>query len=213
MPIPDLRPEDGRKLTDPVTLGRWLQTRATVEVSVTDDEYAGPTDIAPARHAVDHHDGNLFAPTQTRFHGGPMSRRRVAHPPDASRKTMEGSTTCAIPLSGSPFTSGSTSSRRRDQLKCREGQVIARRLPIVLPEIDHARHAGLCHRAATSISRRITAVVEVGSRVRAALCRSLYSGIEAATCAILNAGGLTTPEMVGTVVIHVEWRAAPGAAA
>lgn len=51
VPIPDLRPEDGRKLADPVTLGRWLQARGTVEVSVTDDEYAGPTDIAPARQA------------------------------------------------------------------------------------------------------------------------------------------------------------------
>ncbi|MEU3015569.1 hypothetical protein [Nocardia asteroides] len=143
----------------------------------------------------------------------PMSRRRVVHPPDESRKTMEGSTTCAVPLSGSPFTSGSTSSRRRDQLKCREGQVIARRLPIVLPEIDHARHTGHCHRAATCISRGITAVVEVGIRARAALCRSLHSGIEADTCAMLNAGGLTSPKMVGTVVIHVEGRAAPGAAA
>ncbi|GAD83563.1 hypothetical protein FEK33_04245 [Nocardia asteroides NBRC 15531] len=41
VPIPDLRPEDGRKLTAPVTLGQWLQARGTVEVSVTDDERHG----------------------------------------------------------------------------------------------------------------------------------------------------------------------------
>ncbi|MFF0544622.1 hypothetical protein ACWEVD_11835 [Nocardia thailandica] len=38
VPIPDLRPEDGRKLTEPVTLGRWLEARGTVEVSLADDE-------------------------------------------------------------------------------------------------------------------------------------------------------------------------------
>ncbi|MFD6271602.1 hypothetical protein [Nocardia asteroides] len=41
VPIPDLRPEDGRKLTAPVTLGQWLQACGTVEVSVTDDERHG----------------------------------------------------------------------------------------------------------------------------------------------------------------------------
>ncbi|MFD3706856.1 hypothetical protein ACFWUP_27275 [Nocardia sp. NPDC058658] len=38
VPIPDLRPEDGRKLTAPVTLGDWLKARGTVEVSITDDD-------------------------------------------------------------------------------------------------------------------------------------------------------------------------------
>ncbi|WP_278261701.1 hypothetical protein [Nocardia sp. AG03] len=37
-PIPDLRPEDGRKLTEPVTLGRWLEARGTLDVSLGDDE-------------------------------------------------------------------------------------------------------------------------------------------------------------------------------
>lgn len=36
-PIPDLRPEDGRKLTTPVTLGDWLKARGTLEVSVAED--------------------------------------------------------------------------------------------------------------------------------------------------------------------------------
>ncbi|MGV9820232.1 hypothetical protein [Nocardia xishanensis] len=40
-PIPDLRPEDGRKLTEPVTLGQWLGARGTVEVSVSDDGRRG----------------------------------------------------------------------------------------------------------------------------------------------------------------------------
>lgn len=39
VPIPDLRPEDGRKLTEPVTLGRWLEARGTVEVAIGDDEH------------------------------------------------------------------------------------------------------------------------------------------------------------------------------
>ena len=38
VPIPDLRVEDGRKLTEPVTLGRWLEARGTVEVSLSDDD-------------------------------------------------------------------------------------------------------------------------------------------------------------------------------
>ncbi|MFD9546870.1 hypothetical protein ACFWBG_05775 [Nocardia salmonicida] len=41
VPIPDLRPEDGRKLTEPVTLGEWLRARGTVEVSISDDERDG----------------------------------------------------------------------------------------------------------------------------------------------------------------------------
>ncbi|MFE7719961.1 hypothetical protein ACFU44_13075 [Nocardia rhizosphaerihabitans] len=39
VPIPDLRPEDGRKLTEPITLGRWLEARGTVEVAISDDEH------------------------------------------------------------------------------------------------------------------------------------------------------------------------------
>ncbi|MFC9875066.1 hypothetical protein [Nocardia salmonicida] len=41
VPIPDLRPEDGRKLAEPVTLGEWLRARGTVEVSISDDERDG----------------------------------------------------------------------------------------------------------------------------------------------------------------------------
>lgn len=36
--IPDLRPEDGRRLTTPVTLGAWLQARGQVDVQVTPNE-------------------------------------------------------------------------------------------------------------------------------------------------------------------------------
>lgn len=51
-PIPDLRPEDGRKLTAPVTLGEWLRARGTVEVIVDADGHHGEfrfefTDLVP----------------------------------------------------------------------------------------------------------------------------------------------------------------------
>lgn len=37
VPIPDLRVEDGRKVTEPITLGQWLQAEGTVEVEVAPD--------------------------------------------------------------------------------------------------------------------------------------------------------------------------------
>lgn len=37
VPIPDLRPEDGRKVTQPVTLGQWVQASGVVEAKVTAD--------------------------------------------------------------------------------------------------------------------------------------------------------------------------------
>ncbi|MFF0634833.1 hypothetical protein ACFYTS_20255 [Nocardia sp. NPDC004151] len=37
-PIPDFRPEDGRKLTGPVTLGDWLRARGTLDVTVDLDD-------------------------------------------------------------------------------------------------------------------------------------------------------------------------------
>ncbi|MGV9409923.1 hypothetical protein ACWDOP_08420 [Nocardia sp. NPDC003693] len=51
-PIPDLRPEDGRKLTTPITLEQWLRARGTVEVSVSADGHHGEfrfefTDLIP----------------------------------------------------------------------------------------------------------------------------------------------------------------------
>lgn len=36
-PIPDFRPEDGRRLTRPVTLGDWVRARGQVAVTVADD--------------------------------------------------------------------------------------------------------------------------------------------------------------------------------
>ncbi|MCU1646993.1 MAG: hypothetical protein JWN03_7268 [Nocardia sp.] len=51
-PIPDLRPEDGRRLTTPVTLGEWLRARGSVEVTVGEDGRNGEfrfefTDLIP----------------------------------------------------------------------------------------------------------------------------------------------------------------------
>ncbi|MFE6858584.1 hypothetical protein [Nocardia sp. NPDC057668] len=51
-PIPDLRPEDGRKLTSPITLEQWLRARGTLEVSVGEDGHHGEfrfefTDLIP----------------------------------------------------------------------------------------------------------------------------------------------------------------------
>ncbi|GIF08515.1 hypothetical protein [Actinoplanes siamensis] len=37
VPIPDLRPEDGPKLTTPVTFGAWMRASGTLEVGVTSD--------------------------------------------------------------------------------------------------------------------------------------------------------------------------------
>ena len=36
-PIPDLRPEDGPKVTEPITLGRWVQAEGELEVELTED--------------------------------------------------------------------------------------------------------------------------------------------------------------------------------
>ncbi len=36
-PIPDLRPEDGRRPTDPITLGRWVKARGELAVAISDD--------------------------------------------------------------------------------------------------------------------------------------------------------------------------------
>ncbi|MEC3954073.1 hypothetical protein VMT65_13630 [Nocardia sp. CDC153] len=40
-PIPDFRPQDGRKLTEPVILGAWLEARGTLEVTVDDEARSG----------------------------------------------------------------------------------------------------------------------------------------------------------------------------
>ncbi|MFE3189673.1 hypothetical protein ACFXHA_11740 [Nocardia sp. NPDC059240] len=40
-PIPDIRPEDGRKLTTAVTLGEWLKARGTLEVTVDEEARHG----------------------------------------------------------------------------------------------------------------------------------------------------------------------------
>ncbi|MEV6064764.1 hypothetical protein AB0L62_32600 [Nocardia asteroides] len=72
---------------------------------------------------------------------------------------LESSSTCATLLSGSPSTARTTSGRRRHQLKCRERQVIARRLSIVLPQIDDARQARFSRRPTVAgIDRRIKTV-------------------------------------------------------
>ncbi len=37
VPIPDLRPEDGPKVTQPITLGQWCKARGQLQVRVSDD--------------------------------------------------------------------------------------------------------------------------------------------------------------------------------
>ncbi|MFE0251239.1 hypothetical protein [Streptomyces sp. NPDC059010] len=49
VPIPDLRPEDGPKVTEPVTLGAWLRASGTLEVGVTPDGHRGTFDFAFSR--------------------------------------------------------------------------------------------------------------------------------------------------------------------
>ncbi len=39
-PIPDVRPQDGRKCSQPITLGQWVQAKGEVTVSVTPDKKA-----------------------------------------------------------------------------------------------------------------------------------------------------------------------------
>lgn len=41
VPIPDLRPEDGPKVTAPVTFGAWMGASGTLEVGVTPDGHCG----------------------------------------------------------------------------------------------------------------------------------------------------------------------------
>ncbi|MER6214187.1 hypothetical protein ACWC5F_24935 [Streptomyces sp. NPDC001272] len=41
VPIPDLRPEDGPKVTGPVTFGAWMRASGTLEVGVTSDGHRG----------------------------------------------------------------------------------------------------------------------------------------------------------------------------
>lgn len=41
VPIPDLRPEDGPKVTTPITLGQWCQARGHLELSVSQDRKLG----------------------------------------------------------------------------------------------------------------------------------------------------------------------------
>ncbi|MGW2474464.1 hypothetical protein [Streptomyces sp. NPDC001665] len=46
VPIPDLRPEDGPKVTAPVTFGAWMRAGGTLEVAVTADGHCGTFDFA-----------------------------------------------------------------------------------------------------------------------------------------------------------------------
>ncbi|MET7570702.1 hypothetical protein ABZT04_19710 [Streptomyces sp. NPDC005492] len=39
VPIPDLRPEDGRRVTEPVTLGQWAQAQGWLEVATVNGEH------------------------------------------------------------------------------------------------------------------------------------------------------------------------------
>lgn len=41
VPIPDLRPEDGPKVTTPITLGQWCQARGHLELSVSENRKLG----------------------------------------------------------------------------------------------------------------------------------------------------------------------------
>ncbi|WP_406690575.1 hypothetical protein REH65_32550 [Saccharopolyspora sp. ID03-671] len=41
VPIPDVRPEDGPKVTSPVTFGAWMSAGGTLEVGVTSDGHCG----------------------------------------------------------------------------------------------------------------------------------------------------------------------------
>ncbi|MCX4746047.1 hypothetical protein OG455_11030 [Kitasatospora sp. NBC_01287] len=40
VPIPDLRPEDGRRVNEPITLGQWVRARGDMEVALADDGHA-----------------------------------------------------------------------------------------------------------------------------------------------------------------------------
>lgn len=37
-PIPDLRPQDGRRMMSPITLGQWIQARGELAVAISNDE-------------------------------------------------------------------------------------------------------------------------------------------------------------------------------
>ncbi|SER21204.1 hypothetical protein [Actinokineospora terrae] len=45
VPIPDLRAEDGRKVTEPITLGRWLRAKGEVSVRVCPDGHHAEFDF------------------------------------------------------------------------------------------------------------------------------------------------------------------------
>lgn len=49
VPIPDLRPEDGPKVVEPVTFGDWMRAGGTLQVGVTADGHSGTFDFEFSR--------------------------------------------------------------------------------------------------------------------------------------------------------------------
>jgi len=49
VPIPDLRPEDGPKVVEPVTFGEWMRASGTLDVGVTPDGHSGTFDFGFSR--------------------------------------------------------------------------------------------------------------------------------------------------------------------
>ncbi|RBM14134.1 hypothetical protein [Streptomyces sp. PT12] len=49
VPIPDLRPEDGPKVVEPVTFGQWMRGSGTLDVGVTEDGHSGTFDFVFSR--------------------------------------------------------------------------------------------------------------------------------------------------------------------
>ncbi|MFJ8650538.1 hypothetical protein ACIRNI_31075 [Streptomyces sp. NPDC093546] len=107
VPIPDLRPQDGPKLTEPVTLGQWVRAQGRLEVSLTHDaraarfffEFDGlvPNSVYTIM-SLREHDLNPAAPTRP----GPLGVPNVFVTDDTGRSTYQAVMPHPFPAPGTP---------------------------------------------------------------------------------------------------------------
>ncbi|WP_327253781.1 hypothetical protein [Streptomyces sp. NBC_01244] len=107
VPIPDLRPEDGPKVTTPITLGQWVRARGQLEVSVTDDERAAQfffefSDLIPNSvytiMSLREHDLDPAGPTRP----GPLGVPNVFVTDEAGNSTYRAVMPNPFPAPGTP---------------------------------------------------------------------------------------------------------------
>lgn len=107
VPIPDMRTEDGCKVTEPITLGKWSEARGSLEVSVPRDrrtgnfrfEFSGliPNSLYTVM-SLRQHDLNPLAPTRP----GPLGIPNVLVTNDAGAATYEATLPNPFPSTEAP---------------------------------------------------------------------------------------------------------------